>query len=1330
MGGMNAQGNPRPSGAPHHCPDCRAALAASARACPRCGLGLVGPTAQRLWWIDAELVSLDLRRHTLSAERPEVLARLREETRAAVPVATPSAPTTPAPSPVASAPRPAAPTREVSRRSAQNVILGLGALLIGIAALVFAVWTWSDLGTGARATVLGLTTLTFTVVAVPLYRRGLRSTAEAFGVVAALLMCVDALALWFLSDGLTNGPGYTAAALAVIAALLALYPVLVPLRSPRVLMALLAQPVPVLLVVAQPDAHPAWWFTAVGATALADAIAVHVLGAPRPGVPVRTLRGAAVILWVFSAMFAVLSGTFLFTYDVDPSHRWALAATLFLGGVTGLLLARGPGRNADAPSPYSVGGLAALALLPLAAGPSTLPALPRMVASPWSLSPSEMATPAPAPPDHAALYLTGVVVAALLALGAVWLLRRRSSFVIAVLLTPATLLVVPPLLGMSWTITVVWALLVGAALVLSAGVAPRGLSTTPVLVGSATLLTGLVWALPERYTTLAALLLLVVTALIAAAGARRFAEPGSRPEPGGRVAGLYVGAMLPWALVLLTGSVFVMVNRGAPGTEQAQWWLLTATVVLTGATALLLSRVPTPSSLPAPTTPGRTDERADLRGMFSVVGVLVLPAAPLLALPSRSPALRLFSSEHTPWSASPGVVREPVSAVLGLSAPADPFTGVATALGVVAVGVSALALVVFIERRWVAAGVALIAPPTLVPLPVLSDAPFAVAVVWTLLVGAALLLCAGRMRGALSARLLGVSGLATMLMGSAWASVDRNTMLSALVLLAAVALVSALSARRPPTKGNAATAVHWLTVIVWAVTLVIWGASLAATAYGAHSGDGHGPWWLLGATGLLLGATALLLDGVASRVLGAAEKDAAGFGPFGIGGLLLLIAQPLVVGPAGLPALSFFAPHRLPTGALLEPAHEFVGLPEVTTLAGPAVTLGTLIVGALAVGAVRLFHQRLLVPASALLAPVTLVPLPFALGLPFLVALVCTVLVGAALTAGSALPNRAGSAWVVWSAGLFTFALAFSWALSERYSAVGVLLAWAVAASVASSLARVRSIIVASTATATFGTGAFALALLVSLGVSAEYAAFGPLLVVAAVAAAAPRLRPPLLEATEIPAAVWAVIALVITMSVGSRLELVALAMAVVGVIVLASAVRPGRWWLAPVGGLSMFCSMWTVLAAWDVTVPEAYTVPPALAFLVIGWEWERRAEVKPSSLLSYGGGLLLLLGPTVWLALDGQDLGWRVPAVLVAGVAMAVWGLRSRLQAQLLLGGGALLVVSLRAFGPPLWDLTLLLPNWVPFAVVGLLLLLVGARYEANLNRLRRIGRYVGALR
>jgi hypothetical protein len=196
------------------------------------------------------------------------------------------------------------------------------------------------------------------------------------------------------------------------------------------------------------------------------------------------------------------------------------------------------------------------------------------------------------------------------------------------------------------------------------------------------------------------------------------------------------------------------------------------------------------------------------------------------------------------------------------------------------------------------------------------------------------------------------------------------------------------------------------------------------------------------------------------------------------------------------------------------------------------------------------------------------------------------------------------------------------------------------------------------------------------------------------------------------------------------RPELVAVALAVLGVIALASALRPGRRPLAVVGGLLMLVAMWTVLAAWDVGVPEAYTVVPALAALALGWEWSRKAVVPPSSWAAYGGGLALLLLPTVGLVLGEQDLLWRVPAVLATGLAAAVWGLRRRLQAALLIGGSALVLTSLRAFGPPLWDLALLLPNWVPFAVVGAVLLVVGARYEANLARLRRLGRTVAAMR
>ncbi|WP_017571835.1 SCO7613 C-terminal domain-containing membrane protein, partial [Nocardiopsis halotolerans] len=109
---------------------------------------------------------------------------------------------------------------------------------------------------------------------------------------------------------------------------------------------------------------------------------------------------------------------------------------------------------------------------------------------------------------------------------------------------------------------------------------------------------------------------------------------------------------------------------------------------------------------------------------------------------------------------------------------------------------------------------------------------------------------------------------------------------------------------------------------------------------------------------------------------------------------------------------------------------------------------------------------------------------------------------------------------------------------------------------------------------------------------------------------------------------------------------------------------------------------------------------------------------------------LALLLLPTVLSVLVEDGMTWRVPAVLVLGLAVAVWGLRQRLQAALVLGGLVLVMTSLRAFGPPLWDLTRFVPNWVPFAVAGVLLLVIGARYEANLERLRRLGRWMAGMR
>ncbi len=1407
---MNAQGLPHlPPGAPRHCPECGAALATAAPACRNCGLGLVGPTAQRLWWIDTELEALRGRERTLARERPVVLERLREESRErarragneqhgthgqrAVGIRTAAQQAAPPPGPIAAPARsagpPAAPegSGEVSRRSAQNLILGLGGLLVGVAALVFAVWAWSDMSTGTRASVLVLTTLTFAVLALPLYHRGLRATAETFGAVAAGLLFVDALALWLLTDRITNGPGYTAAVLTVVSALLLLYPALVPLRAPRVLAALLLQPVPPLLVVALPTgSHPGWLPVVLAATALTDVLVLRHLGVPRPGVPVRTVKVTALLLWgltVLGTVVAVLASTR--SSGADPTDRWFLAAALFLAGTTALLLERR--RRSERPGPerhrprvvsvYTVMGLGALTPVPLVAGPAHLPVLPRLTVLPWSLEPSAMTVPAvellqldrasTLPPLNL-VHLAGVLVATTLVLGAVRLLHRSALLVTAALLAPTALLALPLLLGLPQAVVVVWALVLGGGLVVGSALLDRRTGAVPVFSGTLTLLTGVVWALPERYTTLAAVLMLAATALVCAAGARRFANPVRRPEPGDRSATLYSGGALLWGLALLVGCAYLIANRGLEGTAQSQWWLLAAAALLCGATALTLGRVWTPATI---RTEARTDRNGrplpsvtDLRRMFTPVGLLLLATAPLLSLPENSPALTVFS-DRAPWSAPVRAMGEPVHVVLGLPAQPGVLLAAGSALGLLLAGSLMLGLVAVIDRPRFPAALALAVPPVLVPLPVLLGAPFVAAVVWTALVGATLFLWASGPRAAATG-LPGVTGTATMLLALAWALPQQHTTLLALLLFAAAVTVSAL-VRRSRCAGAVGTSAtsdapagfgYGLTAVTWSSALLSGFVALLVTAIGDT--PGHVPWWQLSGIALLLGASALVL-GRTDRLVASARAEKAQAAraraarpptptpgaanvtrsnsgtarvaptPFSALGLALLALVPLLAGPSGLLAPSAFSPshavHEAPLAALLVPAHVFIGVPApADVLSLFTVPLGLLLLGAAALGAAQLLDRVLLVPVAALVVPLTLVPLPVAAGAPFLAALVWTLAVGALLLTGAALFRTERVSWIPWLTGVCTLALALSWVLPERHSMAGVLLTVAVIASLATALARTRFVAVASTSVATAATGGFALTLPVALDVPVEYAAFGPVAVMAAVAVAAPRLRSPLAEAAEIPAAVWAAIALALTVLYGERLELVAVALAAVGVVTLAGAARPDRRWLAVVGGALMLLALWTALAAWNVTVPEAYTALPAAAFLVVGWEWSRSARDTPSSWLSHGAGLALLLGPTVWQVLLGDDMVWRVPAVLAVGLAVTVWGLGRRLQAALVIGGLALLVTSLRAFGPPLWELTRLTPNWLPFALIGVLLLVVGARYEASLAGLRRIGRLI----
>ncbi|HST64787.1 MAG TPA: hypothetical protein VLM05_06335, partial [Mycobacteriales bacterium] len=146
----------------------------------------------------------------------------------------------------------ARPGREASPVSVQTVLLALGGILLGIAAIVFTLVAWSRLGVGGRAAVLFAITAVALGVPVALVRRRLVATAETVAAVGLLLVLLDAYLLRrldLLDLGGTAPARYAGAVLAVVAGGWTLYGTALPaLRGVRPTALVLAQPALPLLV--------------------------------------------------------------------------------------------------------------------------------------------------------------------------------------------------------------------------------------------------------------------------------------------------------------------------------------------------------------------------------------------------------------------------------------------------------------------------------------------------------------------------------------------------------------------------------------------------------------------------------------------------------------------------------------------------------------------------------------------------------------------------------------------------------------------------------------------------------------------------------------------------------------------------------------------------------------------------------------------------------------------------------------------------------------------------------------------------------------------------
>lgn len=349
-----------------------------------------------------------------------------------------------------------------------------------------------------------------------------------------------------------------------------------------------------------------------------------------------------------------------------------------------------------------------------------------------------------------------------------------------------------------------------------------------------------------------------------------------------------------------------------------------------------------------------------------------------------------------------------------------------------------------------------------------------------------------------------------------------------------------------------------------------------------------------------------------------------------------------------------------------------------------------------------------LVWAAALAVPATF-------QLPYSVGLLVPGLVTAAVLAAPLRPPVGVVLALVTSVDLALLALADRTATLTVLSALTALFA---AASTRSRLAPVTAPAALAYATAlACATGAAA-------GWQPQHTALLVLAVPAAAVLVAPRLGDAARLGTEVTGAVAGLVAL--TLAVTDP-PLLALVLALLGVIVAATAVHPDRRRVGYVAAVLFVLATWIRLAAWEVATPEAYTLSVTVPALLVG-AWRRHRDPQARSWTAYGPGLTATLAPS--LVTTWHDEGWQRPLLLgAAALVVTLLGARHRMQAPLVLGGSALVLVALHELTPYLVQVADALPRWVPPALAGLLLLAVGATYEQRIRDVRRVREVLGRM-
>jgi hypothetical protein len=175
---------------------------------------------------------------------------------------------------------------------------------------------------------------------------------------------------------------------------------------------------------------------------------------------------------------------------------------------------------------------------------------------------------------------------------------------------------------------------------------------------------------------------------------------------------------------------------------------------------------------------------------------------------------------------------------------------------------------------------------------------------------------------------------------------------------------------------------------------------------------------------------------------------------------------------------------------------------------------------------------------------------------------------------------------------------------------------------------------------------------------------------------------------------------------------------------VLVSLVSPDRRRVAWAGGVLLVLATWVRLFALDIEVVEAYTLPGAVALLVVGLLWMRRTP-SATSWEALGAALGLGVGASLLVALQ-EPTSWRALAVGVVGLLLVGVGVRLTWGAPLLVGGVTVALLALVNIAPYAAGL----PRWVLFGGAGVALLLLGVTWDRRRHDLVVAQRYATGLR